>query len=261
MTTATRGTIGVGDATIEYFADGAGDPIVLLPAGGFDAGYFGDLGRRLADAGFRAIAMNPRVTGESTGPLAGMTLHTLAADVAGVIEAVGDRKAHLLGHGFSNRIARCVVADRPDLVRSIILLAGVGNFDPRPDVINALVTLFRPDATEAECLEAMRSEVADPSTAPRLFRTLTRFPAAAAAYRLADRATPSGDWERAPGRPMLVVQGVDDRIAPPSHGRALRDAMSPHVRVADIPRAGHMVVLEQPEAVADAVISFLRDPT
>jgi len=52
----------------------------------------------------------------------GLTWHTLAADVAGVIEVLDCGPVHVLGHGFSNRLARCLAADRPDLVRSVILL-------------------------------------------------------------------------------------------------------------------------------------------
>jgi pimeloyl-ACP methyl ester carboxylesterase len=59
---------------IEFFVDGAGDPVVLLPGGGLDVGYVADFARRLAGGGFRAVAVNPRGAGASTGPLDGLTL-------------------------------------------------------------------------------------------------------------------------------------------------------------------------------------------
>ena len=254
--------VDVGDARIEFLADGAGNPVVLIPGGGIDASYFTELARHIARAGFQAVAINPRGTGASTGRLEGLTLHTLAADVAAVIEALGSGPVHVVGHGFSNRVARCLAVDRPELVRSVVLLAGVGLMAPDPEVIKALQAWFREDTTEAECLEATKRLVGDPATAHQVFRQVKRWPAAAAAQRAANRATPQDDWIEPPKQmPFLVVQGLKDRVAPPEHGRGFRERLGPRVQVADIPGAGHMVFLEQPESVADAVVSFLRQQT
>jgi pimeloyl-ACP methyl ester carboxylesterase len=258
VTTAIRDTIRVGDATIECFVAGRGEPIVMLPAAGLEAGYLADLGRRLADAGFRTVAINVRGTGASAGTLTDITLHTLAADVAGVIEGVADGSAHVLAHGFSSRIARCLVADRPDLVRSVVLLGGFGYIERSPEIIRAMQAWFRADATEAECLEVMRYEVADPAMAPHVFRALSRQPAVAAACHRADRATPESDWARPSSLPFLIVQGLDDRISPPSSEQRIRDAVGPRAGIAGIPDAGHMLLLEQPDAVGQAVTTFLR---
>lgn len=249
----------VGDGRIEFLLEGTGDAVVFIPGGGLDASYFDGLGQRIARAGFCAVAVNPRGVGLSTGRLEGLTLHILAADVAAVIEALGSGPVHVLGHGFSNRVARCLAADRPDLVRSVILLAGVGLMAPEPEVVRALQAWFREDTTEAECLEATKRLVADPAAAERVLRQVTRWPAAAAAQRAADRATPHNDWaEPHSEMAFLVVQGLRDGVAPPEHGHAFREKLGNRVQVADIPDAGHMVFLEQPEAVANVVVSFLR---
>jgi len=118
--------------------------------------------------------------------------------------------------------------DRSDLVRSVILLAGVGLIAPEPEVVRALQAWFGQDTTEADCLEATKQLVADPAAAHEVFRQVKRWPAAAAARRAADRATPQDDW-----------------MEPPNQ----------------VPDAGHLVFLEQPELVAEAVISFLRRQT
>lgn len=217
---SSKGDTRVGDARIEFLLEGAGEAVVLIPGGGLEASYFADLARRIAGAGFRAVAVNPRGVGASKGPLEGLTLHILAGDVAAVIEALGSGPAHVVGHGFSNRVARCLAVDRPDLVRSVILLAGVGLMAPDPEVVRALQAWFREETTEAECLEATKRLVADPAVARQVFS--------------------------------------QDRVAPPEHGHAFRERLGPRVQVADILDAGHMVFLEQPEPVAEAVISFLR---
>jgi pimeloyl-ACP methyl ester carboxylesterase len=57
--------------------------------------------------------------------------------------------------------------------------------------------------------------------------------------------------------PLLVIQGLDDEVAPPGNGHALREQVGERVRVVDLPRAGHFLLLEQPEAVVQAVVEFL----
>jgi pimeloyl-ACP methyl ester carboxylesterase len=256
---SSKGEAAIGDARIEFLVDGVGDAVVLIPAGGLDASYFENLAQSLATAGFRAVAVNPRGVGASKGRLEGLTLHTLAADVAGVIEALAVGPAHVLGHGFSNRVARCLAADRPDLVRSVILLAGVGLFVPDTEIVRALQAWFSPDTTEADCLDATKRLVADPAAAERILHQVKRWPAAAAAQRIADRATPQDDWTEPPSHiRFLVVQGLKDRVAPPWHGRAFREQLGSRVHVVDVPDAGHMVFLEQSEPVVDAIVSFLR---
>lgn len=88
---------------------------------------------------------------------------------------------------------------------------------------------------------------------------MRRWPTAAAAQRAADRATPQDAWVEPPSQvSFLIVQGLKDRVAPPEHGHAFRERLGPRVHVADIPDAGHLVFLEQPEPVAEAVVAFLR---
>jgi pimeloyl-ACP methyl ester carboxylesterase len=109
---------------------GSGNAVVLLPNAGCSASYFEHFVHQLALAGFQSVAVNMRGVANSTGSLAGISLHDLAADVAAVIEALGCAPAHVLGHAFGNRVARCLAADRPDLVRSFILLAAGGLIAP-----------------------------------------------------------------------------------------------------------------------------------
>src|SRR6267142_1765945 len=119
-------TIEVGDATLECTLCGSGAPVVLLANAGCSTGYFDQLACVLAIGGFQSISINMRGVGGSCGSLDGTTLHDLAGDVAGVIKAIGCGPAHLVGHAFGNRIARCLAVDQPPLVRSVTLLAAGG---------------------------------------------------------------------------------------------------------------------------------------
>src|SRR5262249_15191560 len=122
--------IEVGGATLECTLYGSGTPVVLLANAGCSTGYFDDLARVLAAGGLQTISVNMRGAGESRGSLDGITVHDLAADVAGVLEAMDCGPAHLVGHAFGNRVARCLAVDRPSLVRSVTLLAAGGVLRP-----------------------------------------------------------------------------------------------------------------------------------
>ena len=71
--------------------------------------------------------------------------------------------------------------------------------------------------------------------------------------------TPLSDWWHGGEGPMLVVQGSDDRTAPPANGRALASEFPDRVRLVDLPRAGHGLVVEQPDAVTQAILNWLRE--
>src|SRR5262244_2958206 len=117
----------VGDVALECTSCGSGIPVVLLANAGCSVGYFDYLAGMLATRGLQAVSINMRGVAGSRGSLDGTTLHDLAGDVAGVIEAIGCGPAHLVGHAFGNRIARCLAVDQPSVVRSVTLLQQVAS--------------------------------------------------------------------------------------------------------------------------------------
>src|SRR5262250_370012 len=244
-------------ATLECTIYGSGTPVVLLANAGCSTGYFDDLARMLAAGGLQAISVNMRGTGESRGSLDGITVHDLAADVAAVLEAVDCGPAHLVGHAFGNRIARCLAVDRPSLVRSVTLLAAGGLIGPA----TPLGTSFR-NATEAKmngsgCVTTLGARWLSPASDPKVLEQVECWPAVHTAHLATSRNVPLEYWWSAGTAPLLVMQGLDDEAAPPGNGHALREQLGERVRVVDLPHAGHFLLLEQPEAVARAVSEFL----
>src|SRR4029077_18331734 len=166
------GIVKIGGADIQFFSQGEGEAVVLLPGGSLDVGYMEGLAEALAKAGYRAVRINFRGAGKSTGPEEGVTLHTLAGDVAGVIEALKLRPANVGGHAFGNRVARCLAADRPNLVRCVILFAAGGKVAPAPAADRALKIIFTPASPEAEVLEAMKYMVGDPADVQKVWQII-----------------------------------------------------------------------------------------
>jgi pimeloyl-ACP methyl ester carboxylesterase len=250
-----------GDVELECFSHGQGAAIVLLPGGSLAVTYLADLADALATAGCRAIRVNPRGAGGSTGPMNGLTLHDYAADVAAVIDELDVAPAFVLGHAFGNRIARTVAADRPQRVRGVILVSAGGKIDPQPAAQRALQTLFTPTASQSEVLDAMKWMVGSPQNASSVWERFkgSRAPGTAAGQMAAAQATPLDDWWAPSGHaPYLVIQGLKDEAAPVQNGHLLKKELGDRVTVIDIPNAGHLQPLEAPAPVAEAIISFVR---
>lgn len=77
----------------------------------------------VADAGFRAVAVDLRGYGASDKPPRGYDGYTLAADVTGLIRALGERSATVVGTGVGGMIAWAAASFHPKLVRRLVVLA------------------------------------------------------------------------------------------------------------------------------------------
>jgi pimeloyl-ACP methyl ester carboxylesterase len=77
----------------------------------------------LADAGYRVVAPDLRGYGASDKPPRGYDAATLAADVAGIVRALGERDAVVVGHDWGGHLAWSVAALHPTVVRRIVALS------------------------------------------------------------------------------------------------------------------------------------------
>jgi pimeloyl-ACP methyl ester carboxylesterase len=259
-TSVQEGVVRLADSNIEYFSQGQGESIVLLPFGGLTVGYMQELSQDLADAGYRVVRINFRGSGKSTGSGEGITLHTLAADVAGVIGVLKLGKVNIAGHAFGNRVARTLAADHPELVRSVILFAAGGKVPPDPSGEHALQAIFNPASTDEDILRQMKYMVGDASEIPMAWQAIKpcRAPQAAGIQRTAMQNTPLKDWWAPPGEAKyLILQGTNDQIAPPENGALLKQELGERATLVSFPGAGHLFIVTEPNKGAAAVVFFL----
>jgi pimeloyl-ACP methyl ester carboxylesterase len=231
--------------------------VVLLASLGRGAGDFADLAARLAAAGFRALAPEPRGVGASSGPLEGVTLADLADDVAAVLGALSDGQATVVGHAFGNRVARMVATRHPGVVESVVLLACGGLVPPTPEVTAAMTSVFdasvEPDVRPDAVARAFFAPGNDPSAWEGGWHAGT-----AGAQAAATAGTPIEDWWTAGSADVLVVQPGADVVAVPENATRLVEMLDPRARMVTIPDAGHALLPEQPEAVATEVLGWLE---
>jgi pimeloyl-ACP methyl ester carboxylesterase len=160
------------------------------------------------------------------------------------MEAVGLRRAHLVGHSMGGYLSVRLAANRPDLVRRLVLVAPAGVPTER-SMLGHLVPL----------LLAARS--ATPAFMPVLVRdalrtgpmTLWR----AARDLLAEDVR--GDLRNIEA-PTLLVWGENDPLIPPAVGDLLREEI-PDSHLLLLQRAGHVPMFDQPKEFDAALLAFL----
>jgi pimeloyl-ACP methyl ester carboxylesterase len=78
----------------------------------------------LADAGFRAVAVDLRGYGASDKPPRGYDTPTLARDVAQLVTALGERDAMVVGTDVSSLLAWTMASRLSEVVRSLVIVGG-----------------------------------------------------------------------------------------------------------------------------------------
>ena len=122
----------LGGIKIHYLDHPGGEPaLVLLPGLSATAPIFEDLIAAGLSPRFRAVAVDLRGRGESDGPPAGFdpaapaanyTMAEHAADVVGLLDALGLRRVVLVGHSFGGMLALYLAAHHPQQFPRIVVL-------------------------------------------------------------------------------------------------------------------------------------------
>ena len=264
---------------IRVIEDGAGDSAVLFVHGvGGWAENWTETIQRVAATGRRAIAFDLPGFGESTRVKGARYFDPRApfypAVVDGVRRALGLERPHLVGHSLGGGIVAVTAVTHPTAWRSITLVAP-GGFGPDIALFLRLFSLPflglttwlpRPKSAARAVLESCfydRSRIpahlyAEGERFDRSYGETLRVMRAVATLR-GVRPSLREAWLARAGEykgPVLVVWGREDGIVPAAHLSALRESY-PGAETHTIGPAGHLVMPEQPDAFAEALVPFL----
>jgi len=234
---------------------GSGRCIVLYPSLGRPGSDFEELSISLSESGFRTVSITP--PGFST-PLVDPgwgTLFDVAGELWGIIDQIGINKPIVIGHAFGNRVARAFSTIRPDSVAALILLACGGDVAPSSEVHEVFLRIFDPSRSDAERERDVKEVFFAPVNEVGEWRygwngQLALFQAAAV------RSTNHSEFYSGGIAPGLVIQGLNDLIAPPENSRNFV-SKRPNTKLINLENCGHAMLTEQPALIREELISFL----
>jgi pimeloyl-ACP methyl ester carboxylesterase len=248
---------------------GRGEPLVLIHGLATTRRIWATVAPELARKR-RVVMLDVPGFGESPPAGAGFELEAVAARIAG---ALSDHAPFdLVGHSLGGGLALTLAARHPESVKRLVLVAPAG-LTALPRAASTLL------AATSEPLLAVRRRLAGLSRSPWGRRLLLSLAVADAAElspaqaRLIIEASATArrasaalaTITRSELRPLLarlraplgLIWGMADRTVPSRSAELVR-AARPDVELVLVPQAGHLLMIERPEAFTDAVDDLLR---
>lgn len=249
-----------------YEDTGQGVPVVLLHGFPLSSRIWSPIRQAIARHA-RLITPDLRGHGLSEKPDGRYSMASLAHDMATLVDRLGLEKLVLGGHSMGGYITFQLAQHFPERLRGLILVdtrAEADTDEGRARRLKAIAQIRTEGA--AAFLEAFLPGLIGPSSKasnPQLLDELKAMAALVPDHVLVGCL--QGMLERPDSRPLLpalhlpvlVLVGEEDQLTPPSEAQAMAEAL-PLADLVVIPQAGHTPSLEAPQAVAQAILHFIR---
>jgi len=258
------------DIELYYESQGAGKPLLLISGTGYTLWEWHRMVPILA-VHFRVIAFDNRGMGQSEKPTGPYSADMLAADTAGLLDALGLEKAVICGHSMGGFIAQAMALQYPERVEKLILGAtnfgGPHHIPPTPEAVQVLTDVSSDPRTRFKNGLAVSTA---PGWAERNPAMVQRW----VEWRLANPIEPvpyraqlavgssllpeAASFEQRLPRlrvATLILSGAQDQVVPPENA-ALLARQIPDSKVVIFPDAGHFFPIEIPEAASSAIVEF-----
>ncbi len=249
---------------LHYELTGTRGPLVVLTHGlGGRLEFFTPHVEGLA-RDYRVLRWDLRGAGRSAKPPGPYSPERFAADLAGLLDHVGEARAFVVGHSGGGVVAQRFALDFPSRVDGLVLAStssevgskataawnrladtverkgfGSPERDPDPRGFGPAFAAAHPEVVRALAAETRAN---DP-----------------VAYAASARAFGAYNWTAELGRiaaPTLILQGLADQMTPPGGSVILSRGM-PRSRLVMVPDAGHNLPIEMPELFTTAILAFL----
>ncbi len=253
--------LGGGDGGGDDRGGGAGAPVLLLHGFGADLNGWMFNQPALSD-GRRVVALDLPGHGGSSRDVGAGDGEAFSRAVEGFLATLDLGRAHLVGHSMGGAIAALLAARRPDLVRTLTLIAPAGL---GPDINAAFIDGFVRASRRKDAVEVLQLLVHDPALVSRtMVEDVLRFKrldGVTAALETIVRAWFPGGRQTLDlaaaiaglALPVQVIWGRDDRIIPVAHAERLASAGPVHV----LDAAGHLPHMEKSGEVNRLIRRFI----
>lgn len=251
---------------INYEIHGSGDPVLLI--GGLGADMFLWF-RQIPELSkhFQVIAFDTRGAGESSKPEEPYSIEMFAADTAGLLQALGVPRAHVVGASLGGLIALEFLLSCPEMVNRVVLTATAPK-SPTPqlkDIIPMLLTMRRSGDPAKDIRKSFELFTTSQwynthaDIVEQYVNWRVAHPQPPAAYKRQQAAVKSYNCEARVVQikaPTLIIHGTKDRIVPVKNGQWLSEHI-PGAKLALL-EAGHACNIEQDAQFNQLVTEFLK---
>lgn len=253
---------------VDYHVGGEGEPLLLVHGLAGSAENWVDV-VPLVQGRHRVVAVDLPGHARSAPLGRGATTDDFAEVLAAVLAAEGIEQAVVAGHSFGGLLALRLAASRPELVRGLLLVspAGIATATRGAQVVVLASATVRP----GRAVERFRYRWAErawyrravfrpwfvsdaDALSPRATHALLGAQRLHADTKVAARAMLGDDPREALAEvscPVLLLWGARDRQLPLDD--AFEYARRLRARVRLVADCGHLVIVERPRAVADAL--------
>jgi 3-oxoadipate enol-lactonase len=256
--------IAINQTHLYYEIAGAGQAVVLIHGLGSSTRDWEAQVPELAKS-YQVITLDLRGHGRSDRPAGPYQIPMFAADLAGLLEALGVASAHIVGLSLGGGVAFQFALDYPSMVRSLTLVNTAPALGGAPEQAEQEI------ARRVGIVQQLGMRAMGQALGPNLFpkpeqaglretfveRWAENDPQA---YIAATRSMLGWDVTGRLGSitcPVLVIASDQD-YGPVSAKEAYRQLM-PRARLAVIPDAHHAVPMERPEAFNPVLAQFLAE--
>jgi pimeloyl-ACP methyl ester carboxylesterase len=257
---------------INYEIHGSGEPFLLITGLGYGLWFWQKLVAELSDH-YQVITFDNRGAGKSSQPEGLYTVSMMAADTAGLLDALELKQIPVLGHSLGGFIAQELVVERPDLVGKLILAStNHGGMKVIPVTPEALEVMTSREGDPVELVKRGIEIACAPGFVekhPEIVQELIDYrftnPVPSAQYQAqvaAGAGTAAFSDAQVEERmasikvPTLILSGEFDRVVPPGNADLMAKKIT-QSEIVLIPDTGHMFPIENPAAAADAIKEFI----
>lgn len=215
----------------------------------------------LLPSSVHAAAVDLRGHGDADRPPTGYDLATLGRDVVAALDALGGRRAVLVGASSGGYVAQQVAVTESDRVAGLVLAGSPRDLRGRPPFADELEQM--PDPVEPVWVRTFTAGFTDLEDLPPWYVDLMvedglRLPAAIwwAAFLGLHQSRPPTELGTI-SAPTLVISGARDGLLGRDQTADLVAAI-PGARWVEYADTGHLVLEEQPARLAADTTSFVR---
>jgi 3-oxoadipate enol-lactonase len=255
-----------GGARIHWDAQGSGPPVLLIMGHLYSGRMWYPLLPALTQRR-RAIIFDNRGTGQSdtTGQV---TLGQFAADALAVLDAAGERRAHIYGVSMGGGIAAEFAMRYPDRVASLVLGCTMMKTADKPKAPwMARLIYYLPLGLVRSLMRSRLTAKAYGSAAPAEAVAKDMDVLAGERFTMQGvrvQAAAIGDYVTTPeavsrlAMPTLVMHGDEDTAVDVKHGRELAETI-PDSRLVIFKGAGHNYLVAAGPASTEALLQFFDE--